>query len=168
MPKEKKSDRVEIEKRITAVQQWLLQGYTTRAIVQNVSKKWGVDERQAYNYMKRAWSDFAERYKGAKKNEWFAFHIEARLNLLSRALEKEHYGVCRSILEDIAKLQGFYVQKHAFTDPSGEKDYGVPISDSELRKRLVAILSSNGNGSGEFDLDKVLKKIKGGEEDKKD
>jgi len=138
MPGKKATD-IEKQKRVLIVQQWLIEGVRSPIIVKNIKEQWGISESQAYKYIDLAWQGFAEKYM-KDRDALLAFHIAARINLFRKAYEREHWGVCRSILEDIAKLQGLYVQKHAFTDPSGELDYGALTAD-EIVKRLLAVLS---------------------------
>lgn len=134
----RKISKDEIERRIAIVQQLLLEGKSTPLIVQNISKQWDISERQAYHYVDKAWDNFASKYM-KQRDKLLGFHVAARLNLFRKAYDNGHYGVCRSILEDLAKLQGLYVNKVAFTDPEGEIDYGALTAD-ELVKRLLAVL----------------------------
>lgn len=134
----RKLSKDELARRIAVVQQLLLEGKPTPVIVQSIAKQWGISTRMAYNYVDKAWEDFASKYM-KERDRLLGFHVAARLNLFRKAYDNGHYGVCRSILEDLAKLQGLYVNKIAFTDPEGEIDYGALTVD-ELVKRLLAIL----------------------------
>ena len=134
----KKSTQIEIARRVMIVQQLIIEGQRSPVIAQSLSKKWDISERQVYEYIDKAWKAFEEKYL-KDRDKLLGFHIAARLNLFRKAYDNQHWGVCRSILEDLAKLQGLYVNKVAFTDPEGEIDYGALTAD-ELVKRLLAVL----------------------------
>ena len=134
-----KTDKLRTKERVAVVQRLLVEGHSTPVIVQNISKKWDIGERQAYNYVSKAWDTFAEKYEN-RRDAILGFHVAARLNLFRKAYDAEQYYVCKQILEDLAKLQGLYVNKVAFTDPEGKIDYGALTAD-ELVRRLLAVLN---------------------------
>lgn len=141
----KKSDKTEIKRRISKVQDLLLEGNRSNQIIEYAKENWSIAEAQTYNYIKEAWDEFS-KIKEADRDRLMNYHILARMNLFKKAYDKENWGVCREILKDMAQLQGLYVVKHSFTDPTGEQDYGALTVD-EMVKRLVAILQST---NGEF------------------
>lgn len=49
-----KADNVEFERRIRAVQEWLIEDWPYQDMVASVINKWGVEERQAKRYIKVA------------------------------------------------------------------------------------------------------------------
>lgn len=118
-----KSDRLEKDKRIRMVQEWILQDHIISDIVHNCVTKWGVSERQAFRYMK----DAAEGFKAiTEKNleRRLNYHIQRR-NKLLRDIKPEDKNTPAginaqlAILKDIADLEQLYKIKVEHTGAGG-------------------------------------------------
>ena len=140
--------KIEKERRYAIVERLILEGKPTPAIVQTITKSWGIKQRQAYNYVNMVWDGFAKKYERSH-DKILGFHIMARVNLFRKAYDDRQYYVCKQILEDLAKLQGLYVNKVAFTDPEGKIDYGALTAD-ELVRRLLVVLNIDDVDSNEI------------------
>lgn len=118
-----KSDKIEKDKRIRIVQEWILQDHITTDIVNNCVSKWGVSERQAMRYLKDANDEFA-KITEKKLEKRLNYHIQRR-NKLLRDLEDKFkktpagIGVQLDILQDIAKLEKLYTLKVEHTGKDG-------------------------------------------------
>lgn len=110
---QKKSSKVETDKRTRSVQEWMMQGHTTSDIVRQCTSNWSITPRQAYKYIRKAYEAFkesAEKDLEARRQ----FHIHSRLKIfrdLQGKNDSKPAGVALEILKDIAKLEGLYVEK---------------------------------------------------------
>lgn len=108
-----KSTKIETDKRTRAVQEWMMQGHSSADIVRQCTAQWNITGRQAYKYIRKAYEAFraqAENDIEARKQ----FHIHSRLKLFRDLQDKKASkpaGVALAILQDIAKLEGLYVEK---------------------------------------------------------
>lgn len=121
----KKSDQLEITRRLRQVQEWILQSHTYVDIVKQSINTWGVCERTAKYYI-------AQAEKQWKDNEISdmkilrARAIQKRLKL-ARSMSEEEKKTARGIRtlleleKDMDKLRGLYVDKHALTDTDGNE-----------------------------------------------
>lgn len=106
----KKSDNIELYKRIRQVQEWIMEGHSTTDIVYYSSDKWSVDERTGYRYIKKAFELFVEQSQN-EMAERKAFHIQARMRLYKDSLkDKKNNKASLDILDSIAKLESLFVQ----------------------------------------------------------
>ena len=49
-----KADKLEVNKRVRQIMEWMLEGYLTNDIIKSCTSKWAIDERMAYKYIKKA------------------------------------------------------------------------------------------------------------------
>ena len=110
-----KSNKIEKEKRVRIVQEWILQDHITTDIVDNCVAKWGISDRQAMRYIKDADNAFA-RITEKKLERRLNYHIQRRKKLLrdmSKDLRNTPEGTRaqQKVLEDIAKLEGLYIAR---------------------------------------------------------
>ena len=126
--KSKKSDQLEIARRLRQVQEWILQSHTYVDIVKQSMNTWGVCARTAKYYIAQAYQEWQE-HEISDLKLLRAQAIQQRLKLarsLDANVKTTAKGV-RTLLEiekDIAKLRGLYVDKVALTDPEGN-DAGI-------------------------------------------
>lgn len=125
----KKADNATINHRVEVVLTLMLQGWRSTSIVQSLSPKWDMTERQIGNYIAKARKLIDEEAEKRRENA-FNDHIEARLELY-RTTKDERLKL--EILKDLDKLLGLYPAKKM--EHSGE----VVISDRERLDRLVAL-----------------------------
>lgn len=128
MAKNKGSSQAETEKRIRSVQEWMMSGNSTSDIITQCCNLYGVERRQAYKYVEKAYKNFKE-LSDNNMEERRAFHIEARLKLYRDLKEKNTprvAAVAVDILKDIAKLEGLYVDRQEIDITSdGERITGI-------------------------------------------
>ena len=82
-----RSTKVETEHRINAVYKLLAEGNSRSQVIQFVSEKWGVTDRQADNYMARAREKLLEDCE-MERPAWIAEAL-ARLRTYEKAAFKE-------------------------------------------------------------------------------
>lgn len=131
MPKETKSDKIEVARRITIVQQLIIKGFTNREIAIYANDNWGIQLAMAKNYIKKASVGFVDFIKDDVDAE-LNTALERRLSLF-RKMEKQAENpkcadVALKILQDIARLKGQYVEKTLNKVEVTGKD-GEPITD---------------------------------------
>ena len=93
--------------------EWILEGYMTKDIIDQCLRRFEIDERQAYKYIKKAKAIFKEASEDDIK-ERLAFHIAARMKLFNGMEEKKSprgTKAALAVLIDIASLEGYYVNK---------------------------------------------------------
>lgn len=108
-----KTDKIELQKRIRSVQEWILNDYVTADIIANCVSTWSVTERQAYRYLWAANRFFAEKDKLSVERKK-AFYLARKKKLLrdmNPAEKKTAAGVVaiNKVLDSMAKLDGVSV-----------------------------------------------------------
>lgn len=113
-----KCSKIEFEKRVRAVQEWILLGYATIDIINQIKISWEVGDRQAYKYLKHAYEEFKESNQKsieAKK----AYHIALRKKLYRELKEKDLPTGARTalrIFDSIARIEGLTL-RDVFDEP---------------------------------------------------
>jgi hypothetical protein len=90
-----KIDKVEKSKRIRAVMEWILEGWPSRDIINQVMAKWEIEERQAKRYLADAreeWNVDDKQVLDHKRRQKIA-----SLQRLKRTLKEEYKGTPRGI-----------------------------------------------------------------------
>jgi hypothetical protein len=127
-----KADKVEFEKRVRIVQEWILEDQAYADMVTAIMQKWGLEERQAKKYIKLArekWVDQEQVVVDHKRR----LRIES-LKKLKRSLKDTYKGTPNGIDtllkidKEISKLEGIYPATKL--EVSG-KD-GQPIQTQDL------------------------------------
>lgn len=112
MPKGNRIDKVEKEKRIRIIQEWIIDDWEYCDIVSNIQSKWYLSEAQAKRYVKDAREKWAEREQDAIEHKRRR-KIES-LKKQKRSLKPEFRGTpagIRAILaidKEINKLENLY------------------------------------------------------------
>ena len=104
-------DQVEMEKRVYQVS-LLLRRKPVSFIVQTISAKWNITDRQARNYIRLArkeWQKYFEKLKG----DGIAYHVSQNRDLKDKAMTDGDYKLAFDIAREEAKLMGVYpAEKH--------------------------------------------------------
>jgi hypothetical protein len=110
-----KVDKLEKEKRIRIIQEWMLQDHITNDIVNKCVLSWGISDRQAMRYIADAKKGFSKATE-KKLDQRMNYHIQRR-NKLLRDLDPQYRKTPEGIraqlkvLSDIAKLEQLYTLK---------------------------------------------------------
>lgn len=102
--------KIEIEARVQQVRKFLLEGKSSIDIGSYGSESWNLSSRQTRKYIRRA----AKEISKSLEDDFICtleFHIDARKNLLAYATHISDFKLALSILQDIAKLSGLYVER---------------------------------------------------------
>jgi hypothetical protein len=114
-----KSSKVEFEKRVRAVQEWILQGYATCDIIKQSTITWNVGDRQAFKYYSKAFDEFKEANKQSIESKK-AYHIALRKKLFRDLKLKEEPIGARTALriaDSMARIEGVTLTgKHSDED----------------------------------------------------
>lgn len=105
-----KANNIEAAIRLAEVKRLLLQCKETAEIVQYGSNKWDISTRQMYKYIAKASKDIRKEL-GRREAISLTWHIKARRSLIDRAMETNEQRVALAAMQDIAKLQGLYIEK---------------------------------------------------------
>ncbi len=108
------------ETRVDAVRVLLLKGHEdTPSLVQGIADKFGVNTRQAYNYVAKAKKQIAE--VGAIDSAYrLAEHIAVRRDIRRRARDGNDLRMELAAAQDEAKLLGLYpADRHEVTGTDG-------------------------------------------------
>lgn len=143
MPKEKRCDNLEYERRIRTVQEWILQNQSYVDIMKQAMMKWNVSDRQAKNYIRRSYDEW-KKSNELKMEDLVHSAIERRKKL-ARQLEQKYanrpdgISVLLAIEKDMDKLRGLYVEKQEsrLVDKEGNDVQQTDLSnltDDELRQ----------------------------------
>ncbi len=102
----KKSTNAEIEERVNTVYQLLLQSYSRFEIVQYAANEWGVQPRQADEYLARARQLIAKDSE-IERPEWLAAAIARLVKYEQKAGKDDNLQLAIKALETQAKLLRF-------------------------------------------------------------
>jgi hypothetical protein len=125
-----RATEIEKLKRLKTVAGWLVEGHTQGEILYNIVTKWGLSESQAYNYISEVKKSWKEDLKGdiqafrdlaIKRNLDSLTKLRKEVNSVYANTNLDTYkriqmiGILENrlsaIRQDIAKLQGLYVEK---------------------------------------------------------
>lgn len=105
-----RANKVETQRRIRIVQEWILQDYGTPDIIQQAMQIWNIAQRQAYRYLYYANRFFQEKDELSMRAK-VSYHV-ARKKKLIREMDPEErktaagVAAVNKVLDSIAKLQG--------------------------------------------------------------
>lgn len=111
----KKVDKIEYEKRVRIVQEWILEDWPSCDIIAQIVQKWGLEDRQAKRYISEArkrWADDDREVIDRKRR----IKIMS-LKKLKRSLQDRYKGTPQGINavvaveKEIIKLEGLEVPK---------------------------------------------------------
>ena len=127
--------------RVDEVQTFILSGMENHKIVQIISEKHGIGERQTRNYIRKVRARL-EEFSEKMRPGMFAEHIAVRRNLRLKALSEKNYQLALQIVQDEARLWGLYAPtKIAPTTPDGNNEWSGK-SDSELIAEFERLLEN--------------------------
>lgn len=121
-------DRMELIRRQKEIVNWILAYDTTRIIIEKCVTTWGVAERTAYNYLKKALAMLEDKEENSLKLKQ-KVHTERRLKLLRELEDTKSPSGARAalrILDSIAKIDGSLVEKVDVTT-GGEQITGTVV-----------------------------------------
>lgn len=115
----------------------MMQGHSSADIVRQCTAQWNITGRQAYKYIRKAYEAFreqAEKDMEARRQ----FHIQSRLKLFRDLQDKKSSkpaGTALAILQDIAKLEGLYVEKTEILVNDRERIAALFPTEEELNEQ---------------------------------
>jgi hypothetical protein len=138
-----KATKAEISQRVEEVLRIRLDGAQMHDILQYASeKKWGVGERQLWNYVAASDDRLTARME-KDGDKLLARHIAQRRTLYARAINAADYRTALAVAKDEAELQGLYPSgKLELTGKGGgpmRHEYAqrdlTGLTDDELRRQ---------------------------------
>jgi hypothetical protein len=102
----KKGTNVEVDGRVNAVYDLLLQAYSRTQILQYCSAEWDISERQVENYIARA-RKLQQLDAELERPEWLAAAIARLQDYEREARKRGNLGIAIKALENQAKLLRF-------------------------------------------------------------
>lgn len=148
------SDKLELQKRIRHVQEWILMDYVTGDIITQCVAKWNVSDRQAYRYLWAANRFFEERDKLSleKKRSYYLARKKKLLRDMNPEEKKTSPGVIavNRVLDSMAKLEGVTVNTlKLIGDPDkpikteSSVAFTSPIDYSKLSTEFLDMIIAN-------------------------
>lgn len=149
-----KSDKIELEKRIRNVQEWILQDNVTNDIITQCVSTWGVTTRQAYRYLWAANKFFEEKNKLSieRKRAYYMARKKKLLREMTPGEKKTAAGVAaiNRVLDSMAKMDGITMDTFkVIGDPLlplrtvTESVYTTQIDYSKLPTELLEFIVFN-------------------------
>jgi len=125
----KRIDEVEKQKRIYQVS-LLIPNRTSGYIVQFIAQNWGLEKRQAYEYIRLAREEWQKHFTDVKR--WgMGYHLAKRREVRARAIEDKDYRLALDADKDEAKLLGLYVEKKEIGEPGSFAEFMKATMDKE-------------------------------------
>ena len=108
----------EKKRRLAAVALCLIKGEEYRALVDRYQEEWGVGKSTVEHYITEARKQSISLTTRDNRGERWVYHMEAREKLLQIALkaDKPSPYVILNILQDMARLEGLYIDKVQISD----------------------------------------------------
>jgi len=131
-------DKVEYEKRVRIVQEWILDDYPYTDMVTQIVTKWQIEERQAKKYIREARKRWSENEQTAIEQK-LRLKIES-LKKLKRSLKDKYQGTPMGIMailkveQEICKLQNLYPAKQV--ELSGKN--GAPLYEPQSPAQVLS------------------------------
>ena len=130
----READKVEYQKRIYAVS-LLLRRKPINYIIQFITEKWNITDRQARNYIRLArkeWQKYFEKLKG----DGIAYHVTQNRDLKDKAMTDGDYKLAFDIAREEAKLMGVYPSEKHDVKVDGE------IKFTNAKQKLINKIDS--------------------------
>jgi hypothetical protein len=102
----KKGTNVEVDGRVNAVYDLLLQAYSRAQIVRHCAEEWDISERQAENYIARA-RKLQQEVADQNRDEWFVGALSRLQDCEREARKRGNIGVAIKAVETQARLLRF-------------------------------------------------------------
>jgi len=102
-----KSEKAEVERRITVVYMMIIKGASSAEIVQHAAQTWEIEARQAREYIRRANNELSRQAK-IKRDVELGKALERMTSLYSSSLKLQDYRTCLSVQKEINTLLGLY------------------------------------------------------------
>jgi hypothetical protein len=102
----KKGTNVEVDGRVNAVYNLLLQAYSRTQILQYCSAEWDISERQVENYIARA-RKLQQEVADQNRDEWFVAALSRLQDCEREARKRGNIGVAIKAVETQARLLRF-------------------------------------------------------------
>lgn len=138
----KRSTKTETQDRIFTVQGWIINRKSDLLILKQCVELWGVTERQAKNYLSKAytiWADATEATIDQKRRIQIA-KLQREQNNMKEEFRGTPAGmrVILAIEKEINRLEGL-IGPHRHIH-SGDPEHPIEINNSEERERRIAEL----------------------------
>lgn len=140
-------DIIEKQKRIRAVQEWILDDWPTTDILKVVMDKWGLEERQAYRYIaiaRKRWQDEKDELVNQRRRIKIL-----QLKKLKRSLGSKFVGTpsginaVLNVEKELIMLEGLApARKVELSGPDG-----TPIQTEH--SRVILYIPANGRDGGD-------------------
>ena len=102
----KKGTNIEVDGRVNAVYDLLLQAYSRTQILQYCSAEWNISERQVENYIARA-RKLQQEVADQNRDEWFVGALSRLQDCEREARKRGNIGVAIKAVETQARLLRF-------------------------------------------------------------
>ncbi len=134
MAGKKRIDEVEKQKRVYQVS-LLIPNRTSGYIVQFIAQNWGLEKRQAYEYIRLAREEWQKHFTDVKR--WgIGYHLAKRREIRARAIEDKDYRLALDADKDEAKLLGLYIDRKEIGGPGSFDEWmnATMAKEKELKK----------------------------------
>lgn len=102
----KKGTNVEVDGRVNAVYDLLLQAYNRTQIVRHCAEEWDISERQAENYIARA-RKLQQEVAEQNRDEWLVAALSRLQDCEREARKRGNLGIAIKAMETQARLLRF-------------------------------------------------------------
>lgn len=130
----KRIDEVEKEKRIHQVS-LLLRRRPTSFIVQFIAQEWGLEKRQAFNYIRLAKEEWG-KYFANMRSSGIGYHISQMREIKDKAYGNDDLRLVFEIAKEEAKLMGMEIDRKEIGGPGSFEEWmNVAMAkEKELKK----------------------------------
>jgi len=152
MPKENRTEQIELERRIHEVS-LLMRRKPTKFIIEFIIEEWGVSSAQAYVYIAKAkeeWKKYFENVKQCGMN-WHISQIrDLKDDILEKqTLNKDDYRLILDVYKEESKLLDAYPKEKV--EHSGEVKVDLNLEGMEIGEiqRLIRALEAHTGAKGQ-------------------
>jgi hypothetical protein len=119
----KEADKIEVERRLRQVEDWIIKGLSIRKMVENGIKEWGIKQAQIYRYVNRIFEQWKEENNEISADNYNKA-IKRREFIYNKAVEEKDWLLALKTEKDIRELQGLYTKNVKI---SGDKESPIHI-----------------------------------------
>lgn len=135
----KRVSKLETEKRVFAIQGWIINGVPDYLILKNIEQQFKVERRQSKNLLRKAYEAWHEEEEATVEQKRSLRIAELKQDI--RSLKEEFKGtpkgmaVVNAIKKEITKLEALYPIRRMILQ--GDPENPIVISDAEKRQARI-------------------------------
>ena len=123
--------KIEKDKRELMVARLLMRGNVPSEICRIMAKEYHISKRTVDRHMAKIYKIWSKNFE-EKLCSGLPYHKSIRMEIYQKAYNKKDYKTCLSVMQDVAKLEGLYMDE----DNKGDMIFNIKVDMPEGDKEL--------------------------------